>query len=197
MPEIKGVYEEVAPTGDHGSGATEDRPDAHQEPDAHQNSDARQELKDRLCKLDKRLRAMVDKYVAKPSNIDIALNPAGRSVDVDSEVDVEATIIKIYEIMYGTDSPLRVDSELWEAFKTQEQEFTDDFYHPALNALEIYKDVLKPYTLVKGDGLPRVVRGEIEPIRQDKRALVAERMACIQAIRDFQRKFSLMLTVLN
>jgi len=56
--------------------------------------------------------------------------------------------------------------------------------------------VLRAYSLMKGDVGPRLQRGDLERIRQDEHAQVKERAGCIEAISDFQSKFSATLTIL-
>lgn len=157
-------------------------------------ADARHMLNDELRDIDDRLLAMVDAYEEKPSAIDNSvLNAANR------DVDIEAAITEAYRIMkdrvYANESLLRGDNDVWEAFKEQQDEFIS-FYKAALKALETYTEVLKSYRLVQGDATQRPHHGDLELIRQDKHAQVEERNRCIEALTDFQGKFSAMLTIL-
>jgi hypothetical protein len=157
-------------------------------------ADARRKLKDDLREIGERLRVRVDAYQEKPDVIDSdVLN------DSDHASDIETTIIEVYRIMkahvYAEDSPLRVNDDLWEASREQEDEFID-FYTSALMALETYREVLRAYILLKGEAGSRPQRGDLERIRQDEHAQVKERARCIEAIRDFQEKLSATLTVL-
>jgi hypothetical protein len=178
----KGRYEEMAPTvkvgGDVATG----------------KADARRKLNDDLREIGERLRIMVDAYQEKPGIIDgDVLN------DTDHASDIETTITEVYRIMktyvYAEDNPLRVDDDLWEASREQKDEFIG-FYTSALMALETYREVLRAYSLLKGEAGLRPQRGDLERIRQDEHARVKERARCIEAISHFQGKFSATLTVL-
>lgn len=169
-------------------------PAPHSGSTAGDRGDARQKLKHDLDECEKRLRAMVAKYKAKPSAIDSGLDAA------DSKVDVEATVTEVYEIMslrvYADDNPLQLADNLREAFQAQEDEF-DEFYRSAVTALEAYKEVLKNYNLVKGGVPPRPERGDLSKIQQDVHAFLEERTMCIKAVTDFHGKFCAMLAVLR
>ena len=137
---------------------------------------------------------MVDAYQEEPGIIDgDVLN------DTEYASDIETIIIKVYRIMkthvYADDSPLRVDDDLWEASREQKDEFTD-FYKSARMALVMYREVLRAYSLLKGEAGPRRQHGDLERIRQDEHAQVAERARCIEAISDFHGKFSATISVL-
>src|SRR5690349_20816729 len=120
----------MASEPDLSSGATEDR------------AAVRRELIDELRELDERLRTMVDEYEAKPSAFDISLKATGTAVDI------ETAITEVYRIMktrvYAEDSPLRVESDIWEPFDDQKDEFFDS-YKSAVMALETYKEVFETY----------------------------------------------------
>src|SRR5215813_5769535 len=157
----------MAPTGDLGTGIALDQANARQ-------------LHVDLREVDERLRAMVEAYLENPSAIDSCfLNGTNRAVDV------KATITEAYRIMktrvYAEDSLLRADNDVWEAFEEQKEEFVG-FYRSALKALEIYREVLQAYNLVQREAVREPQRGEIERLRQDKRAHVEERDACIDAV---------------
>ena len=70
-----------------------------------------------------------------------------------------------------------------------------EFYRSALGAVEIYREMLRAYALLRPAGL-RPQRGDLERVRQDTHAHVAERGECIQAVCDFHGEFSAMLAVL-
>lgn len=171
----------MAPTGDPGTGVAIDQANARQ-------------LNDELRDIDERLRDMVEVYQENPSTIDsCVLNITNRAVDVKS------TITEAYRIMktrvYTDDSPLQAENEVWEAFEEQKDEFIV-FYRSALKVLEIYREVLLAYNIVQCEVGPELQRGDIERIRQDKRAQVEERDGCIDAVSDFHGKFSAMITFL-
>ena len=154
-----------------------------------------QRLDAKLRDIAGRLQAMVEACQERPSAIDyIVLDPA------DPTMDIETMICDVYRIMktyvYAKDSPLRIDIDMWEAFKEQEDEFKE-FYRSALKALETYREVLWAYRVVKSDVGFRPQRGDLQRIQQDKQAHVEERDSCIEAVADFQGKFSAMLTALS
>ena len=158
-------------------------------------ADACHKLKDELREIDGRLRSIVDAYEEKPSVIDAEiLNAAGHASDI------KATIVDVYQIMkrrvYAEDSPLRKDYDVWNSFKEQEDEFIG-FYKSALGALEVYQEVFHTYRLLKGEGRLRLRRGDLERIRQDEHAHIAERDGCIEAVSGFREKYSAMLTTLG
>jgi len=156
--------------------------------------DVRYKLNDELHELDARLQTMVDAYQEKPSVIDNAILD-----NTSYAVDVDRVITEVYQIMktriYAQDSPLRADTDVWEAFKEQKDEFID-FYKSALRALETYREVLQAYNLMNREASPLLQRGDLERIRQDKRTHVEERERCIKAISEFHGKFSAMLVIL-
>jgi hypothetical protein len=161
---------------------------------AKREADARRKLNDDLRGIGERLRFMVDTYIQKPSVIDDdLLNTTERAPDI------EATITEVYRIMkthvYGADSPLRADDDLWESFREQRDEFIY-FYKSALMAIETYREVVRAYSLLKGEIGPRPRHGDLERIRQDEHAHVKERAECVEAISDFQDKFSATITVM-
>jgi hypothetical protein len=180
--EIKERYEEMAPRANATRGVGAGK------------ADARRKLNDDLCEIGKRLQATVDAYQEKPSIIDDDVLNA-----TDHASDIETTVTEVYRIMksrvYAKDSPLRADNDLWEASREQKDEFIG-FYRSALMALETYREVLRAYSLLKGETGPGPQRGDLERIRQDEHAHVKERAWCIEAINDFQGKFSATLTVL-
>lgn len=149
---------------------------------------------DRLRTLNEELGVMVDACRDEPSDIDsYVLDYAGHTVNV------AATIYQIYRIMkagvFAEDCQMRQDGELWEAFREQQNEFLG-FYRSALAAIEIYQEVLQAYTLIKDNSKLRPGYGDLESIRQDKRAHVMERADCIEAVSNFHGKFSAMLSIL-
>lgn len=154
----------------------------------------RRKLNDDLRELSERLEVMVDAYQEKPSVID-----DDALCITDHASDIETTIIEVYRTMkahvYAEDSLLRADDDLWEAFREQRDEFIA-FYNSALVALETYREVLRAYSLLKGEAGPRPQRGDLERVRQDEHARAMERAQCIEAISDFQGKFSAILTVM-
>ncbi len=156
---------------------------------------ARSKLEDELRSLDERLRVMLDAYEENPSAIDSGLLSV-----TDRAVDVEAAIIDAYRIMktrvYAEDGPLHADHDVWAAFEEQKDEFIG-FYKSALTALEIYREVLRTYSLLKATAEPQPQRGDLKWIQQDKQVQVAERAGCIEAVSDLHGKFSAMLTVLR
>jgi len=148
-----------------------------------------------LLELGEQLKALVDTYEEKPGVIDMhVLNTTSQAVDV------EAMIIKVYRVMkrrvFTDESPLQVDTDLWQAFREQQDEFLE-FYKFALNAVEVYKEVLRYYTLVKDGARLYPQHGDLEGIRQDNRAYMAERDDCITAVSNFSGKFSAMLIALR
>lgn len=155
----------------------------------------RQQLWHDFCELEERLLAMVDVYEESPSSIDNSVLDG-----TDPAVDVTATIAEVYRAMktkvYGKDSPLRADNVVWQAFEDQKEEFIG-FYRAALKAVEVYREVLATYNQLRSDAGPRPERGDLERIRMDKHAHVDEREACIEAVSNFQGKFSAMLTILQ
>jgi hypothetical protein len=157
----------------------------------------RGELKNELCGIEKRLRAMLEECEENPGAIDAGLLTPTATGRV---VNVRATVIDAYRTMktqvYTEDSPLRDDHDVWAAFQEQKDEFVG-FYKSALTALEIYREVLLTYSLVNTAAEPRPQRGDLKRIQQDKQVQVAERTECIDAVGDFQAKFSAMLTILR
>jgi hypothetical protein len=156
--------------------------------------DVRKQLRSDLDERERRLRAMVARYKAKPSAID-------SSLDVDDiTLNVEATVEEIYHIMTSRvcsdDNPLQLNANLKEAFEAQEDEF-GEFYLSAMTAIEAYKEVLNNYNLLKGDALPRPGRGDLPKIKDDVHVLIDERIACIKAIAEFHGKYAAMLAVLR
>jgi len=156
---------------------------------------ARGKLEDELRGLDERLQSMLDAYEENPSVIDSGLlNVTGCAVDVKAAITDAYRIMKIQ--VYAEDSPLRTDHDVWPAFVEQKDEFIG-FYKSALTALEIYREVLRTYSLMKTDAEPGPQRGDLKRIQQDKQVQVAERAGCIEAVSDFHEKFSAMLTILR
>lgn len=153
--------------------------------------DPRHSLKEEFREIDERLRAMIDGYDEKPSLIDSGVLSAARNT-----VNVEAAISEAYRLMnarvYADNSPLRADGVVWRAFGEQRDEFIT-FYKSALRALEAFKNVLLAYNDLKNKPLRR---GELERARRDEHVLGGEREACIEAVTNFCRKFSAMLTIL-
>lgn len=152
------------------------------------------DVKIELLELGEQLKALVDTYEEKPGVIDMdVLNTTSRAVDV------EATITKVYRVMksrvFTDKSPLRVDTDLWQAFREQQDEFLE-FYKYALNAVEVHRELLRYYRLVKDEARLRPQHGDLEGIRQDNRAYTAERDECITAVSNFSGKFSAMLIAL-
>jgi hypothetical protein len=151
-------------------------------------------LKDELFKLDKRLRELVDAFEEEPDAID-----GGVLGNDGCSGEVETAIMGVYRIVKGRvfseESPLQADNELWEAFREQQDEFME-FYRFALRAVEIHKEILQYYGLVKDVARLRPRHGDLERIRQDKCAYVTERDECITAVSNFCGKFSAMLTAL-
>jgi hypothetical protein len=151
-------------------------------------------LQEELLEIDGRLQSIVDDYYERPSAIDRGL------LGEDSvRVGIEEAIVAAYRLIgihiYADDSPLRRDKGIWDAFNQQKEEFVE-FYHAALNALEIYKEVLELYR-DNHDRSGRQRQGaELERMRQEKYICVAERSKCISAISDFHGKLSAMLTIL-
>ena len=137
---------------------------------------------------------MVDAYEEKPYVIDTDVLNA-----TDHASDIEIMVTEAYRIMkarvYAEDSPLRIDNDLWEASQEQKDEFVG-FYKSALMALESYREVLRAYCFLKCESGPRLQRGDLERIREDERAQVKDRTVCIEAVSDFQGKFSATLAVL-
>jgi hypothetical protein len=162
---------------------------------AERELDAWYKLRGELREVDQRLRAMLDVYEEKPSRID-----CGILASTNRATDIGAVVYDIYWIMKGRvhaeDSPLRIDGDVWEAFKEQEDEFLG-FYKSALKALETYTQVLRAYNLVIGKAKLRPQLGDLERIRQDEHTHVEERDQCIEAISDFHGKFSTMLTIMQ
>jgi hypothetical protein len=152
-------------------------------------------VKIELLGLGEQLKALVDTYVEKPGVIDVdVLNTTSQAVDI------EAMITKVYRVMksgvFTEESPLRQDADLWQAFREQQDEFLQ-FYKHALNAVEVHKEVLRYYRLVKDEARLRLRQGDLEGMRQDNRAYLAERDECITAVSNFSGKFSAMLIALG
>jgi hypothetical protein len=158
-------------------------------------ADAYRKLNHDLREVDRRLQAMVDAYQERPSVIDSDVLNA-----TDHTHNIEATITDVYRIMktrvYAEDSPLRADTDLWEAFREQMDEFIG-FYRIALMALETYQEVLLAHSLLRDRARQRPQVGDLEQIRQDEQSRVKERAGCIEAISNFQGKFSATITVLR
>jgi hypothetical protein len=158
-------------------------------------ADVRTKLNNGLWEIDERLKAMVDMYQEVPSAID---SDVLRSINCVMEV--EATIVKVYRIMkscmYTEDSLFRVESNVSEAFKEQQEEFVK-FYKSALYALEAYKYILQIYSITEDKARMRPQHGDLERIRQDKHTQVEERDGCIEALSNFHAKFSAMLNILR
>lgn len=152
-------------------------------------------VKTELLGLGEQLKARIDIYEERPSVIDSDILGT-----TDGAADVEAMITKIYRTMkrqvFADESPLRVDTDFWEAFREQQDEFME-FYRSALNAVEVHKEVLQYYQLVKSEARQRLRHGDLEGIRQDNYAYVAGRDECIAAVGHFSGKFSAMLIVLS
>jgi hypothetical protein len=146
-----------------------------------------------LSDIEVRLRAIVEACQEAPRAID------GYVLDSANGVSVDNTITQAYRILkdsvYSEGSSLRASSDVWEAFIEQRDEFLE-FYFSALRALEIYKEVLLTYNLSRSAHTSSG-KGDLEQIRQDKRTQVDERQECIIAVREFQGKFSAMLTILS
>ena len=151
-------------------------------------------LKDELLKLDERLRELVDAFEEEPSAID-----SGVLGNNSCSGEVETAIMGVYRLVKGRvfseESPLRVDDEVWEAFKEQQDEFME-FYRCASRAVEIHKEILQYYGLVKDVARLRPRHGDLKRIRRDKCAYMTERDECIAAVSNFFDKFSAMLTAL-
>ena len=160
---------------------------------AKRMADTSHEVREELRKADERLRAIVRTYEEKPSAIDsVILGITERTTSV--ETVVTGTFRLLQARVYAKDSPMRSDRDVWEAFREQKDEFIG-FYKSALTALEAYGEVLQAYCAVKRKSVPPQP-GDLERIRQDKHVHLEERAACIEAISDFQAKFSAMLAVL-
>jgi hypothetical protein len=157
-------------------------------------ADADPGVAETLREADERLRAMVCAYEENPSAIDNGvLNTGRRARSVEAEIT--GTFRLLQAKVYAEDSPIRADRDIWEAFREQRDEFAG-FYRSALTALEAYHEVLQAYGAVKQRSqLPQP--GDLERIRRDKHVHLEERAACIQAVSDFQRKFSAMIVVLQ
>lgn len=147
-----------------------------------------------LRETNERLWAMVAAYQGDPSAIDddvIKTTPRGANIDI--------AITETYRVMntcvYAESVPLRVDDEIWGAFKEQQGEFMS-FYRTALRSVEVYREVLQAYSLIRSAAKPRPQPGELQKIRQDKHAYVEERERCIEAVSDFHDKLSAMLKIL-
>jgi uncharacterized protein YfkK (UPF0435 family) len=160
---------------------------------ANQN-DFRGKLDEETRKIDERLKFMVEAYQEKPSVIDHHV------LEGDNRgSDIEAMITEVYQIMrrqaYSDDCALKADTEIWEAFNEQRDEFTY-FYMTALKAIETYKKVMEVHNLMNRSGKRWPKRGDLGRIRHDQDVRIAERYRCIDAVRDFRHKFSAMLTFL-
>ena len=170
------------PASGPGGGVAVDRTSAH-------------EVKGELFRLERRLRTLVNAYEERPSAIDAALaGAAGRALDAEAAIAAAFTAMK--SLVFSEASPLRSDTDLWDAFREQQDEFTA-FYRCALNAVEVHKELLQHYLLLRDEAKMRPQHGDLERIRQDKRAFVEERDECIAAISYFCGKFSAMLTDLR
>jgi len=139
---------------------------------------------------DERLRAMLLTYEERPGEIDEALGAAAAGPGI------ERTLTGIFRLLqeqvYADDSPLRLDDQdAWEAFRWQREEFLG-FYASALAAVETYREVLQAHPVV----LRKLRPGSLKRLRSDVHVLIGERTACVAAFREFQAKFSSMLTVL-
>jgi len=139
---------------------------------------------------DERLRAMLLAYEECPAVIDTALGTAAAGPGI------ERTLTGIFRLLqeqvYTDDNPLRLDDQdSWEAFRGQREEFLG-FYASALAAAETYREVLQAHPAA----LQRLRPGSLKRVRSDVHVLIGERTACLAAFREFQAKFSGMLTVL-
>jgi hypothetical protein len=173
---------EMPSAGGPGSGVITDQADAH-------------DVKDELFKLERWLKALVDTYEERPSAIDRAVSDAaGHAIDVRAAITAAFRTMK--NQVFTEESPLRTDNDLWEAFKEQQDEFTA-FYRSALNAVETHKELLQHYDVVKEEARLHPQHGDLERMRQDRRAYVEERDECITAVNYFFGKFSAMLTDLR
>lgn len=155
---------------------------------------ARRELNSDLSEIGQRLQIMVAAYEEKPNTID------GDILEITNHTSgITVAIAETYQIMnnrvYSEGSPLRMDSDLWEASKEQRGEFMY-FYRSALMALETYQKVLKAYRLLDGAHGPRLQRGGLERMQRDAHTQVEERTRCIEAVSDFEGKFAAMLSIL-
>jgi len=157
-------------------------------------ADVGQQVREELRRADERLRAMVRAYEEKPSAIDDAvLGTTDRSTSV--EAVITGTFRLLQTIMYTEGSPMRAECDVWEAFCEQKDEFVG-FYRSALTTLESYREILEAYRAVKRRSVP-LRPGNLERIRRDKHVHIEERDACLEALGDFQGKFSAMLAVLS
>jgi hypothetical protein len=153
-------------------------------------------VKIELLGLGQRLKALVDRYEKKPGVIDMDFS----DTTVGRTVNVEGTIAEVYRVMkervFTDDSPLRVDADLWGAFREQQDEFLE-FYKHALNAMEVHQEIFRYHRLMMDEARQRPRHGDLEGIRQDNRAYIAQRDECIMAISNFSGKFSAMLIALR
>lgn len=147
-----------------------------------------------LQEAEERLQVLARMCEERPSAMDrAALSDA--EMAINAETAVSETFRLLNAKVYAECSPLRFDHDIWEAFREQRDEFVD-FYRSALIALEIYREVLQAYFVLKRN--PASLHpGELRLIREDKRIHIEERDACIRAFSDFQGKFSAMLVVLR
>jgi hypothetical protein len=153
----------------------------------------REKLNEELHEIDERLQTMLEMYQEKPSDIDRDV------LEVDNRArNIEVTVTDVYHIMrtqvYSDDRLLKADVEVWEAFNEQKDEFVY-FYRSALKAIESYKEVMRVNSLIDCGERRRPQRGDLERVRQDEHARIAERFRCIDAVDEFRCKFSAMLTV--
>jgi len=147
---------------------------------------------EQLREADERLRLIARMCEERPSAMDSAA-----LYTADIAMDVEVAVTETFDLfdakVCSEGSPLRSDGDTWEAFREQRDEFVG-FYRSILIALEVYREVLQAYRIVKQKSFP-LQRGELKRIQQDKRVHIEERDACIRAFSDFQKKFSAMLAV--
>jgi hypothetical protein len=153
------------------------------------------EVKRELFRLERWLRTLVDTYEERPSAIDGAVSDAAcRALDVEAAITAAFAAMK--SLVFSEASPLRSDSDAWGAFREQQDEFTA-FYRSALNAVETHKELFQHYVLLRDEARRHPQHGDLERMRQDKRAYLEERDECVTAISYFSGKFSAMLTDLR
>jgi hypothetical protein len=137
---------------------------------------------------------MVGAYEASPRSLDDVIAAGGGAAG-----NAETVIMNVYELMkrrvFGEESPLQANPEVWAAFQAQQQEFIS-FFESVRAALETYGEVLRIYQHVSGQAAYGARPGELDGVRQDKYVQIDERRHCITAVREFSAKFSAMLAVL-
>lgn len=146
-------------------------------------------LREEFREISDRLHEMVDEYDDEPSSI-----VGGILAEDDDEANVISAVKQAYRLMKARinapDSPLRADIGVWDAFAGQLEELSA-VHGKAIDELENFQEDLQSYGIVKGELRSR---GEPGKLAENERVFRDERRRCIDAVTDFYKKFSGMLT---